>query len=216
MNNTKTLAVVAVLMAATLVVGTFATVATTQSAFAYAKKPRQDDNKKTRDNGSGNQNGNTVTALKCQNKGSASGFDTAVDQECENLICTHPGENATCVQEGAATTTTPKPTTTSLLVKKVCLVFNQPGRPCNPLGFSIQITGNNPQPSTFTLTPDSSQLVTLSPGTFTIVETASFTIINPTFSGDCMQTAPGSTEATGIISVGQHLTCTITNTIIMD
>jgi hypothetical protein len=33
---------------------------------------------------------------------SASGFDTAVDQECENLICTHPGENATCVQEGAA------------------------------------------------------------------------------------------------------------------
>ena len=25
-----------------------------------------------------------------------------VDQECENLICTHLGENATCVQEGAA------------------------------------------------------------------------------------------------------------------
>jgi hypothetical protein len=25
-----------------------------------------------------------------------------VDQECENLICTHPGENATCVQEGLA------------------------------------------------------------------------------------------------------------------
>jgi hypothetical protein len=40
MNNTNTLAIVAVFMAATLVVGTFAMVAiTTQSAFAIAKKP---------------------------------------------------------------------------------------------------------------------------------------------------------------------------------
>ena len=39
---------------------------------------------------------------ECQNKGSASGFDTAVDQECENLICTHPGSNATCDTEGVA------------------------------------------------------------------------------------------------------------------
>ena len=43
----------------------------------------------------------------CQNKGSASGFDTTVDQECENVICTHPGSNATCVQEGVVTPTTP-------------------------------------------------------------------------------------------------------------
>jgi hypothetical protein len=100
MNNTRTLAVVAVLMAATLVVGTFVTVATTQSAYAYAKKSRQDDNKKTRDNGSGNGNGNTVTVEECENRGSASGFDTALDQECENLICTHPGSGATCVSEG--------------------------------------------------------------------------------------------------------------------
>jgi hypothetical protein len=107
MNNTTTtkrnLALVAVFVAATLVVGILATtVATTQSAFAYAKKPPQDDNKKTRDNGSGNGNDNTVTTEECKNRGSASGFDTALDQECENLICTHPGENATCVQEGAA------------------------------------------------------------------------------------------------------------------
>jgi ribosomal protein S17 len=107
MNNTRTLAVVAVLMAATLVVGTFVTVATTQSAYAYAKKSRQDDNKKTRDNGSGNRNGNTVTIEECKNRGSASGFDTALDQECENVICTHPGNNATCVQEGVVTPTTP-------------------------------------------------------------------------------------------------------------
>src|SRR6187200_3702232 len=109
MNNTKTLAIVAVLMAATLVVGTFATMATTtQSAYAYAKKPPGQDDKKTRDNGSGSGNGNTVTIEECQNKGSSSGFDTALDQECENLICTHPGNNATCVQEGAVATTTPQ------------------------------------------------------------------------------------------------------------
>jgi hypothetical protein len=105
MNNTTTtttrtkrnLALAAVFVAVTLVVGTLATttntIATTgQSAYPYSKK----------DNGKGNDNGNTVTIEECKNRGSASGFDTALDQECENLICTHPGENATCVQEGAA------------------------------------------------------------------------------------------------------------------
>ena len=50
--------------------------------------------------------------------GFASGFDTAVDQEAQNVICTHPGNNATCTQEGAASTSptsasnppTPRPT----------------------------------------------------------------------------------------------------------
>ena len=36
------------------------------------------------------------------NKRTASGFDNDQEQECQNLICTHPGENATCVQEGIA------------------------------------------------------------------------------------------------------------------
>jgi hypothetical protein len=53
----------------------------------------------------------TVTIEECKNKGSASGFDTATNQECENLICTHPGDNATCVQEGVTSTATPTPTT---------------------------------------------------------------------------------------------------------
>src|SRR6187200_3337093 len=100
MNNTTTtrtkrnLVLVAVFMAATLVVGTFAVTTTTQTAFAFSK------NKKGGDENS--RNGNTITALKCQNNGSASGFDTTLDQECENLICTHPGNNATCTQEGLA------------------------------------------------------------------------------------------------------------------
>jgi hypothetical protein len=81
MNNTTNLALAAIL-AATLVVGLTSSAATA----AFAK---------------GNDNGNTITALKCQNKGYASGFDTTVNQECENLICTHPGNDATCIQEGS-------------------------------------------------------------------------------------------------------------------
>jgi archaellum component FlaF (FlaF/FlaG flagellin family) len=92
MNNTKTLtAIAAILIAATLVVG--GTLAST-TAFAYQqKKGGSQENSK---------NGNTVTIEECKNRGSASGFDTAVNQECQNLICTHPGENATCTQEGTA------------------------------------------------------------------------------------------------------------------
>jgi len=99
MNNTKTktkttLTMVAILTAATLVVGVTLAAATTThpAAFAFSKNKKGDENSK---------NGNTITALKCENKGSASGFDTTTNQECENLICTHPGDNATCVSEGA-------------------------------------------------------------------------------------------------------------------
>src|SRR4051794_28616884 len=97
MNNTKkktTLATVAILMAATLVVGTFATtttIATTQSAFAYPQKKRGGDE--------GSKNGNTITIQKCKQAATQSGFDNNQEQECANLICTHPGDNATCSQE---------------------------------------------------------------------------------------------------------------------
>jgi len=121
MNNTRTLAIVAVLTAATLVVGLTVAATMTTSAFAgggkgygqdkymkggqdsYKKDGQDKYNQGTRDNGndggSGNQNSNTVTILKCKNKGTASGFDTTTNQECENTICTHPGAGATCVSE---------------------------------------------------------------------------------------------------------------------
>jgi hypothetical protein len=137
MNNTKTLAIVAVLTAATLVVGLTVAATMTPPAFAWKKERQdkymgggqddskkdgqdkymrggQDDSKKdgqdtynkgTRDNGndggSGNQNGNTVTILKADNRGSASGFDTAVNQEADNTICTHPSTN--CISEVSET-----------------------------------------------------------------------------------------------------------------
>ena len=123
MNNTTitkgNLSLVAILMAATLVIGTFATMATTigttqsSKAFAYSQQKKKGDDNNSR-------NGNTITALKCQNKGSASGFDTALDQECENLICTHPGNNATCVQEGAVATTSTSTSTPVTPVKLTC------------------------------------------------------------------------------------------------
>jgi hypothetical protein len=122
MNNTKrTLAIVAVLTAATLVVGLTVAATMTTSAFAW-KKERQDKymrggqdgymkdgqdtyKKGTRDNGndggSDSRNGNTVTILKADNKGSTSGFDTTVNQEADNTICTHPSTN--CISEGGET-----------------------------------------------------------------------------------------------------------------
>jgi hypothetical protein len=95
MNNTKTLALVAVFIAATLVVGAFATVAATQPAFAAAQKKPGHDDKKDKARDGGNENGNTVTVLKADNKGSTSGFDTNVTQEAENTICTHPSTSCT-------------------------------------------------------------------------------------------------------------------------
>jgi hypothetical protein len=108
MNNTRTtLAMFAVFMAASLVVGTLATTQSTQSTFAYS--PKKDDKRDGKDGGNGN--GNTVTIQKCKQAATQSGFDNNQGQECENLICTHPGENATCVQEGVVTPTPTTPTT---------------------------------------------------------------------------------------------------------
>jgi hypothetical protein len=205
MNNTKTLAMFAVFIAVTLVVGTFsATTTMTQSAaFAYSNNKKADENGK---------NGNTITSQKCKQ-----------EQGCENIICNHSGENATCTEEGVVvviptptstsrtptTTTTPQPGTGILLVRKVCVTFQGAG--CDPnFHFPIQVTGNNPQPSTFVLTPDSSQLVTLGPGTYTITEGQPPRVpISATFSGKCIQS--GLFTASGTISAGENQTCMINN-----
>jgi hypothetical protein len=104
MNNTKTLAAIAaIFIAATLVVGgTFAAITGTQSALAYQKKKGGDE-----------KNGNTVTIQKCKQDGTGSGFDNDLEQECGNTICTHPGDNATCVSESVGAVT---PTSTSTSV----------------------------------------------------------------------------------------------------
>lgn len=75
--------------------------------------------------------------------------------------------------------------------------------------FTITVTGNNPQPSTFVLRPGDSQFVTLGPDDYSVNENPSLGS-GTSFSGDCTQTAPNSAEATA--TAGQHQTCTITNT----
>jgi hypothetical protein len=120
MNNTTTkktrttlTAIVAIFMAATLVVGTLATTTTlTQTALAYSQKKK--------DNAKGNDNGNTITIQKCKQAATQSGFDNNQEQECENLICTHPGENATCVQEGVAAAQQGNQTTPGKLTCEQC------------------------------------------------------------------------------------------------
>ncbi len=70
MNKTRTLGIVAVLTAATLVIAvTLAT--TTPSVFAK-------------------HDGNTVTVQKNKQKAIQSGFDNSFDQDATNSICTHP------------------------------------------------------------------------------------------------------------------------------
>jgi hypothetical protein len=207
MNNATNLAIAAILMAAILVVGaTFSTTTTQLTAFAYSQK------KKVGGIQDGSKNGNTVTIEECKNKGSASGFDTAVNQECQNLICTQPGDNATCVQEGitqSSSVSIPLPTTgpitTTLLVKKECQDDFELPVPCQ---FTIRVSGNNnpqPQPSTFVLGNGGSQLVTLSPGTYTISEDSQVGWRSFLF-GDC-----NSSTRSGTISAGEHQTCTIRN-----
>ena len=116
MNNTRTLAIVAVLTAATLVVGLTVAATMTQSALAGGgskkdghdkyvkrgqdgyKKDGQDKYMKGRqanggkDNGSGNGNTNTAQILKQNAK--ADKF-SIVEQNGENSICTHPSETCT-------------------------------------------------------------------------------------------------------------------------
>ena len=99
MNSTKTtLAIVAVLTAATLVVGLTVAATMTSSAFAgggkryghdkYMKGKGQDSYKKD-----GNGNTNTIQVLKQNAK--ASGRNSTVEQNGENSICTHPSEACT-------------------------------------------------------------------------------------------------------------------------
>jgi hypothetical protein len=126
MNSTRTLAIVAVLTAATLVVGgTSAAMTTGHSAFAWKqdsykdkrgddsyKDKRGDDRYKKVKQANGNYgNGNTNTAQILNQNAKADKF-SIVEQNGENSICTHPsssspdstdlverGSNASCTSQ---------------------------------------------------------------------------------------------------------------------
>jgi hypothetical protein len=197
MNNTKTLtAIAAILIAATLVVGgTLASSTTTAFAYQQKKGGSQENSK----------NGNTVTIQKCKQDGAVSGFDNTVEQECQNVICTHPSSGATCVSDPGEVTP-PTPTTATLLVKKVVVcpeTIIVDG--CQNKKFNIKVTDTNPDPSSFDLGNGGTQLVTLGAGTYKVSE-PEHTGFNVVFSGDC------NANGDGTIAAGAHQTCTITNT----
>jgi hypothetical protein len=129
MNNTRTLAAIAAIsiIAATLVVGgTFAALTTPQSALAYQKKKVEGDKN--------SKNGNTITEQKCKQAATESGFDNTEEQECGNTICTHPGNNASCVSEneGAVTpTSTSTSSTTSPPIPVNAVTCNNTSTPFN-------------------------------------------------------------------------------------
>jgi len=144
MSNTRILAIVAVLTAATLVVGLTVATTMTPSAFAW-KKERQDkymkggqdsykkdgqdkyvkrgqnDYKKDgqnsykkgrqanggKDNGSGNGNTNTAQILKQNAK--ASGKNSLVEQNGQNVICTHPSTTSPDSTNGTCTSQSNQP-----------------------------------------------------------------------------------------------------------
>jgi len=62
--------------------------------------------------------------------------------------------------------------------------------------FTVTVTGNNPQPYSFSLSSISPQFVKLDPGSFAVSLDTGYP---RSYSGDC----------TGTISAGQHLSCTI-------
>jgi hypothetical protein len=209
MNNTRTLAIVAVLTAATLVLGGTLTATSTQSALAYSNKKKGGDEN--------SRNGNTITIQKCKQAAIQSGWDNDQEQECENLICTHPGENATCVQEGVVTPTTttttpttptttptPEPITTTLRIIKQ--VVCQTGSTCS-LPSDCTITLQPPQPQqSFPCNSaiGNGVLFTLQPGdSFQVLEAIPPNTFAVSTSGDC---GPST------IAEGQHVTCTIINT----
>jgi Prealbumin-like fold domain len=95
-------------------------------------------------------------------------------------------------------TPTPTPTTATLTVIKI--VSGPRPTTVTPANFTIHVTANNPNPPNFAGSATGTD-VTLGPGTFNVTETglAGFTT---SFSSNC----------SGTIAAGQHLTCTITNT----
>jgi hypothetical protein len=93
-------------------------------------------------------------------------------------------------------TPTPNPTTASLTVIKIV----SGNTTATPSDFAIHVSGFNPTPANFNGSGTGTD-VTLSPGTFNVTET-----LSPNF------TTAFSSDCSGNIAAGQHLTCTITNT----
>jgi hypothetical protein len=99
-------------------------------------------------------------------------------------------QNSFASQGNTITTTTSSPATGNLVI-----VLDNPGYISTT--FPIAVTGNNPQPSSFALSAENPQIVTLGPGPFAVSTDISVSLY---YSKDCKDT----------ISAGQNLQCLIT------
>ena len=99
-------------------------------------------------------------------------------------------QNSFASQGNTTTTTTSSPATGNLVI-----VLDNPGSISTT--FPITVTGNNPQPSSFALSAENPQIVTLGPGPFAVSTDISVSLY---YSKDCK----------GTISAGQNLQCLIT------
>ena len=109
-------------------------------------------------------------------------------QTAPNAANTGGGSNTTN-QGATATTSSSSPTTGTLQVS-----LDNPNSVSAT--YAVTVTGNNPQPSSFSLSATSPQFVKLGPGSFAVsVDTS----VPHSFSGDCK----------GTMSAGQLQSCTI-------
>ena len=101
----------------------------------------------------------TKQAANCDSAGAGSPLSGSCNERAANNVI-----------NGILTAGTPG----TLLINELCF-----GVSCPHFPFNIIVTGNNPQPSSFSFRgPSNSQLVTLGPGSFEITEsTASFRLI---------------------------------------
>ena len=108
-------------------------------------------------------------------------------QTAPNAANTGGGSNTT--NQGATATTSSSPTTGTLQVS-----LDNPNSVSAT--YAVTVTGNNPQPSSFSISATSPQFVKLGPGSFSVsIDTS----VPHSFSGDCK----------GTMSAGELQSCTI-------
>jgi hypothetical protein len=152
-----------------------------------------------------NPNRNTASS------NSSSASDAANDNTINNTALARQRQaDASCAvgvtcPEGSTTVTPTPPTTGTLVITKVCPLG------CSGSMFSIEVQFGNKQVVPFTLGDGQTQVVTLDPGRYTVVEEKVLKS-DVRFDGDCMPDSEAKdASAIGTIGAGQTLHCTITN-----
>jgi hypothetical protein len=160
LTATTTIVVVLIFTAGSLIATATSSSTPLLAVFAY-------QNKGTQYNGNDNNNGNTLTDQASIQATRESGFDNGLGQESQNVICIHPGNNATCSQGGIISNTTqillptpqPQPSAILTIIKHV---INDIVGTISAKDFTSSAGGTN-------VSPQSSFLGAQSPGATTAV-----------------------------------------------